>query len=98
MHHPSREAINRRMSVPNSQALAPRPVLFHEARSASPSTLLLTAAAVIFTLLLHAPATLAQANVQGTWQTVPTQMPINPVHCSSGNPMSPNRLADLFRL
>src|SRR3984893_10053367 len=80
MHHPSREAINRRMSMPNSQALAPRPVLFHEARSASTGTLLLTAAAVIFSLLLHAPATLAQANWQGTWQTVPTQMPINPVH------------------
>src|SRR6202011_1649521 len=28
----------------------------------------------------YSPAALGQANVIGTWQTVPAQMPINPVH------------------
>lgn len=28
----------------------------------------------------YAPAAEAQANLYGTWQTVPTQMPINPIH------------------
>ena len=32
------------------------------------------------TLALSAPAAHAQANVQGTWQILPTLMPINPVH------------------
>src|ERR1700676_1297049 len=31
-------------------------------------------------LALHAPIALGQANVQGTWQSSPTLMPINPVH------------------
>src|SRR6202521_2280237 len=31
-------------------------------------------------LALHAPIALGQANVQGTWQTLPTPMPINPIH------------------
>src|SRR5580693_4819466 len=31
-------------------------------------------------LLVCAPMAHGQANVQGTWQTLPTLMPINPVH------------------
>ena len=42
----------------------------------------------VFSLLLaialavgfHAPTAMGQANVTGTWQTLSTQMPINPVH------------------
>ncbi|MDQ1405010.1 MAG: hypothetical protein QOG55_639, partial [Acidobacteriaceae bacterium] len=40
-------------------------------------SILLLAVAV---LALHAPTVLGQANVQGTWQTSPTLMPINPIH------------------
>jgi hypothetical protein len=36
--------------------------------------------AAVALLALHAPATFGQANVTGTWQTLPTLMPINPVH------------------
>ena len=36
--------------------------------------------AMLASLALHAPAANGQANVQGTWQTLPTLMPINPVH------------------
>ena len=36
--------------------------------------------ATLATLASGAPAAHAQANVQGTWQTLPTLMPINPVH------------------
>jgi len=36
--------------------------------------------AVAALLALHSPAAFGQANVTGTWQTVPTLMPINPVH------------------
>ncbi len=31
-------------------------------------------------LAFHAPAAFGQSNVTGTWQTLPTLMPINPVH------------------
>jgi hypothetical protein len=31
-------------------------------------------------LAMHAPTAHGQANMQGTWQTLPTLMPINPVH------------------
>jgi hypothetical protein len=41
-------------------------------------SILLATLAVI--AVFYAPAAHAQANVTGTWQTVPAQMPINPVH------------------
>ena len=36
--------------------------------------------AALAVMAIHAPAVRAQANVQGTWQTLPNLMPINPVH------------------
>src|SRR6202166_1532612 len=45
----------------------------------SPLTLLLVATLVL-TAACYAPVAQAQANVQGAWQTVSTQMPINPIH------------------
>ncbi|MEQ1472389.1 MAG: hypothetical protein ABLQ96_01145, partial [Candidatus Acidiferrum sp.] len=36
--------------------------------------------AALTLMAVHAPGVRGQANVQGTWQTVPTLMPINPVH------------------
>jgi hypothetical protein len=36
--------------------------------------------AIFIALAFHAPVALSQANVKGTWQTLPTLMPINPVH------------------
>lgn len=44
------------------------------------TALIAAAAALAIIFLLHVPAARAQANVQGTWQTLPTVMPINPVH------------------
>jgi hypothetical protein len=41
---------------------------------------LLLAATLALTAVCYAPAAHAQANVVGTWQTVSTQMPINPIH------------------
>jgi Domain of unknown function (DUF1929)/Legume lectin domain/PKD domain len=47
----------------------------------SARTFLMAAAALtIFISLLYVSSAHAQANVQGTWQTLPTVMPINPVH------------------
>ena len=52
-----------------------------DAKHFSARTALMSAAAAIAIIfLLHVPAAHAQANVQGTWQTLPTVMPINPVH------------------
>jgi hypothetical protein len=42
-------------------------------------TSLVVAALALFAAI-YTPAAHGQANVQGTWQTVPAQMPINPVH------------------
>jgi hypothetical protein len=36
--------------------------------------------AVLTLMAVHAPAVRGQANVQGTWRTLPNLMPINPVH------------------
>jgi hypothetical protein len=36
--------------------------------------------AALTVIAIHAPAARGQANVQGTWQTLPNLMPINPVH------------------
>ena len=44
------------------------------------TSLLAAAALTIFVSLLYVSSAHAQANVQGTWQTLPTVMPINPVH------------------
>ncbi len=44
------------------------------------SALTAVAATAILIFLLNVPAVHAQANVQGTWQTLPAVMPINPVH------------------
>src|ERR1700688_2528004 len=44
------------------------------------TALFVSALLVVFSSLLYAPASHGQANVQGTWQTIPTTMTINPVH------------------
>src|SRR4030081_1908825 len=50
-------------------------------RFVSPTITSLAFAAVILVLLaLHCPAAFGQANVQGKWQTLSSQMPINPIH------------------
>jgi hypothetical protein len=41
---------------------------------------LLLVATLSLIVAIYAPAAHGQANVQGTWQTVPAQMPINPIH------------------
>ncbi|HEY6769575.1 MAG TPA: galactose oxidase-like domain-containing protein, partial [Candidatus Sulfotelmatobacter sp.] len=72
MYHPSRKA-------------TPQPAIQTTCGSelrhkpCSPLTLLLVATLVL-TAACYAPVAQAQANVQGAWQTVSTQMPINPIH------------------
>ncbi|MEP6601306.1 MAG: galactose oxidase-like domain-containing protein, partial [Nitrospirota bacterium] len=61
-------------SKPASPALIKSP-----ARLWRPLCLTFVLAAVVL-LALHAPVAFGQSNVTGTWQTVPTSMPINPVH------------------
>ena len=41
-----------------------------------------TLAIAILLILRLQPSLLAQANVTGQWQTLPTQAPINPIHVS----------------
>jgi Domain of unknown function (DUF1929)/Legume lectin domain/PKD domain/Abnormal spindle-like microcephaly-assoc'd, ASPM-SPD-2-Hydin/Quinohemoprotein amine dehydrogenase, alpha subunit domain III len=45
----------------------------------NPFTSLLVAALALI-VAFYAPSAHGQANVHGTWQTVPAQMPINPIH------------------
>jgi hypothetical protein len=45
-----------------------------------PTRALLLFSTLVLIAAFYAPAALGQANVIGTWQTVPAQMPINPVH------------------
>lgn len=45
-----------------------------------PSLTSLLVATLALTAACYAPVAHAQANVQGAWQTVSTQMPINPIH------------------
>ena len=77
----SPKAFSRRdsaMSGPKS--LAQYLTIFSDVTGTSRSTALIAAMAAILALVLCAPASYGQANVTGTWQTLPAQMPINPVH------------------
>jgi len=46
----------------------------------SPALRAMVLVATLAIIFVSSPAAHAQANVQGTWQTLPTLMPINPVH------------------
>lgn len=76
MHHPSRKAGYTRTVTLRTKLLRQTT----GERNSGGKTLMLAALMAAFVLLLHAPSAHAQANVQGTWQTLPTTMPINPVH------------------
>jgi PKD repeat protein len=71
MQHPSRKAISTGYATSRTRFL---PVL-----AGKEAIVISTLALVLFTVSF-APAARGQANVQGTWQTVATPMPINPVH------------------
>ncbi|MDQ1411292.1 MAG: hypothetical protein QOJ41_3027, partial [Acidobacteriaceae bacterium] len=49
-------------------------------RKSLPGVTALLVATLAMIAAFYAPAALGQANVVGTWQTVPAEMPINPVH------------------
>jgi Domain of unknown function (DUF1929)/Legume lectin domain/PKD domain/Abnormal spindle-like microcephaly-assoc'd, ASPM-SPD-2-Hydin/Quinohemoprotein amine dehydrogenase, alpha subunit domain III len=73
MYYPSRKATPQPAIHPTVRGseLCGKP--FHKLASLMVATLALIAA-------FYAPAANGQANVIGTWQTVSTQMPINPIH------------------
>ncbi len=71
MHYPRLGAIGTFMLRPRSKSASE----FLKRLTLSCSVILVAAS-----LAFIAPAAHAQANVQGTWQTLPTLMPINPVH------------------
>jgi len=73
MHHPGCKANPQSPIQITAPRSAMRRKLCHRATSLLVAALTLIAA-------FYSPAAHAQANVMGTWQTVPTQMPINPVH------------------
>ncbi|MDP9339588.1 MAG: choice-of-anchor D domain-containing protein [Acidobacteriota bacterium] len=74
MVYPCQGAMGMFMSRPHSTCLL-------EFRNDSVSVLsAILFVAALATFAFSAPVVHAQANVQGTWQTLPTLMPINPVH------------------
>src|SRR6202140_4379719 len=73
MHHPGCKANPQSPIQITAPRSAMRGKLCHRATSLLVAALTLIAA-------FYSPGAHAQANVMGTWQTVPTQMPINPVH------------------
>ena len=85
MHYPSRKAVSSRGIVASrsnsaAQFFADLRDNFSFARNAVRNATFVAALAAILVVILCAPASYGQANVTGTWQTLPTQMPINPVH------------------
>jgi hypothetical protein len=72
MHHPCRKATPKSaIHTVRGSEMCSKP--FHRVTSLLVSTLSLIA-------VFYVPAANGQANVIGTWQTVSTQMPINPIH------------------
>jgi hypothetical protein len=73
MYNPSRKAAPPTAihTIPSSPESCTKPL--HGLTSLIVATLAVIA-------IFYAPAAYGQANVVGTWQTVPTQMPINPIH------------------
>ncbi len=81
MQRSSRDSGSRQRVPPLTEFLRERefPAQHFSGHSAR-KTLFAAAVIAACIFLLHAPVSRAQANVQGTWQTLPTVMPINPVH------------------
>ncbi len=76
MQDPSPRVCHRRIShLPDTAAQ-----VLNSFRTSRYSLTTLLTTFVIVLLVLHAPSAQAQANVTGTWQTLPTTMPINPIH------------------
>ena len=76
MHHPSRKASCWHIVTWRTKFMRG----ISGENNSGRKTLMVAALMAALVLLLHAPATHGQANVQGAWQTLPTSMPINPVH------------------
>jgi hypothetical protein len=76
MHYPYVGAMGTFMLRPHSKSASK----FLDRSIAAWSAIVMVAG--LATLALSAPAAHAQVNVQGTWQTLPTLMPINPVHAA----------------